>query len=120
MPISSPGSDIRAAISRLDAAIDQAEQDLASYKQRNQPTAAELQQLTEKASSGELGADMQAAAGLVSSGAETWMGLFSGVSAYSHLLESHVNRMVAEHSGAIQASIAGDGSFHPLPDDLYK
>ncbi|WP_067479648.1 hypothetical protein [Nocardia amamiensis] len=120
MATSTPDSSIAAAIQRLDTAIDQAKKDLDSYKQQGQPTAEDLQELQKMAAAGELGADMQSAAALVSSGQESWLSLCSGKSSNSHLLDSHVSRMLAEHGGAITASIQGDTSFDPKPDDLYR
>ncbi|MET9285416.1 hypothetical protein [Nocardia beijingensis] len=110
---------VRAAMDNLRSAIADTRNQLNSYRQRNQPSAELLQHLQDKASSGDLGADMQALADLVASGQETWMNLFTTATANSALLHSHLDRMYAEHGAAVRAALQGDASFD-RGDDLYK
>ncbi|MEW1740064.1 hypothetical protein AB0346_29370 [Nocardia beijingensis] len=110
---------VRAAMDNLRSAIADTRNQLNSYRQRNQPSAELLQHLQDKASSGDLGADMQALADLVASGRETWMNLFTTDTANSALLHSHLDRMYAEHGAAVRAALQSDASFD-RGDDLYK
>ncbi|MFE7803020.1 hypothetical protein [Nocardia sp. NPDC057440] len=98
-------STFAAVLERVNAAIAKAEQSHAKFKQENQPSAEDLQEMHRLAAAGELGAEMQAAASLVSSGQETWQSLCSGKSANGHLLASHLDRMNAEHGDAVAASV---------------
>lgn len=95
-------------LAELRAAINAAETQAQQLKESYSLPADVLAQLQTKAMSGELGGDMQSAAQLVGSGAETWPNLFSGKSANSGLIKSHLNRMIAENQGAIRAAVAAD------------
>ncbi|MFX0580896.1 hypothetical protein [Nocardia nepalensis] len=100
-------SRMATALEKVKTAIEQADQQLAVFKGANEVPADVLQKLQTKAQSGELGADMQAAAGLVSGG-ETWAALFSGKSSNSGLLLSHLDKMRTEHGDAVRAAVSGD------------
>ncbi|WP_433202646.1 hypothetical protein ACQP1G_12645 [Nocardia sp. CA-107356] len=67
-----------------------------------------LVELQSKAQSGDMGAEMQSAASLVSSGVDTWSNLFSGKSSNSGLVSSHLDKMITENRDAIRAAVAGD------------
>ncbi|WP_040801320.1 hypothetical protein [Nocardia higoensis] len=116
MAIADHASKIKAAVSAIDTALGELEQRLASFKASCQVPAEVWQSLQEKAASGELGADMQAAAGLVAGGGETWDSLFSGQSSNSDLVISHLDAMQAEHGAAARAGVGPNG----MPAELYR
>ncbi|MEU0503259.1 hypothetical protein [Nocardia sp. NPDC005998] len=99
---------IATALEKVKTAIEEADRQLAHFKADNQVPAEVLAELQSKAQSGELGADMQSAASLVSSGVDTWPNLFSGKSSNSGLVSSHLDKMITENRDAIRAAVAGD------------
>ncbi|WP_194814251.1 hypothetical protein [Nocardia sp. XZ_19_385] len=100
-----PSDSVSGALSQLRTHLSELTGKVAAYKQENELSAAELQQLSESASSGELGADMQAAANLVASGQDTWQAMFAGDSSNAGLIVSNFDRSVSENSAAVRAGL---------------
>ncbi|MEV6276757.1 hypothetical protein [Nocardia sp. NPDC051832] len=100
-----PDDSVSGALTKLQSHLSGLAGKAAAYQQENQLSAAELQQLSESASSGELGADMQAAANLVASGQDTWQAMFAGDSSNAGLLVSNFDRSASENSAAVRAGL---------------
>jgi hypothetical protein len=82
---------------------------------RAQPTTTpeERRELQRTALSGELGRDMQTLARHVDAGETSWPEVFEGISPYTDLLKSHLDRMAVVHAEDVRLAIEADPTFDP-------
>lgn len=112
MAIVDRGDEFGSILEELTSALSDLKQEVERLAQGNVTTAEEARQLQELAESGELGPEMEQAAGLVVSGAETWDSLFSGQSANSSLLFPVMEANAARYGADFSAKIRSE----PEPD----
>ncbi|WP_278261103.1 hypothetical protein [Nocardia sp. AG03] len=113
-------SSIAAAKSRLDSAIDELKVQLEQYKTSAPIPADQVAEMQQEALSGTYGGDMNTAAALVASGAETWENLCGGESSSSELVSTHMDSMNAQYGGPAKAELSADPSFDPFPSEYYN
>lgn len=109
---------IRAARTRLDVTLAQAERELARFKRENQPTEEERRQLHEAAIRGDLGDDMRELARRIDRGEDSWDAVFAGESPNVELLRGHIDQMVAENRDAIAEAVAEDEDLQQLQREI--
>lgn len=108
MAIANKGDQFGSILAELTTALDNLRRDAEGLAQANVTTADEARQLQELATSGELGAEMEQAARLVSGGAETWDSLLSGRSANSALLFPTMETNAARYGGELRGKITAE------------
>ncbi len=109
----SPQDAIDEAWRELRSTITHAREALDRVRSEPTTTPDERRELQRRALAGELGPDMQRLARHVESGATSWPEVFEGVSPYSDLLRSHLDRMVAIHGERVRRQIQEDPLFDP-------
>ena len=111
-----PAGEDRLAAARAELAevIDRAQQDLYRFQRANEPSRESLDALQAAALRGELGDDMRDLARRVETGRDSWRAVFDGTSPNAHLLQGHLDRMLAENREAIATALAEDDDFDPF------
>jgi hypothetical protein len=110
---SSPNDAIETAWREVRDTVASARATLDRVRAEATTTPEERRELQRQALGGELGPDMQRLARHVESGETSWPEVFEGISPYTDLLRSHLDRMVAIHGDGVRARIEGDPTFDP-------